>query len=224
MHRTRLPLTLWFSAAHLIATHPESASAKQFAELLGVSYSTAWLIREKLRRSMNCINSQLLEGIVEIGHTDFKLGQNERLSTGSRPGKIIVAAAMRSLEVRLAVIADSTAASLAAFTRANVKPGAILRANPPLRLAGYQDDSELFKPQTPEMFLWLREYHRRQRVTFNRCLDKFTAYHNDLVRQTSFEEVLGIAVRQKPATYWEIIGRANPRRDNATTQMSAKSR
>jgi Transposase zinc-ribbon domain len=218
MHRTKLPLTLWFSAAHLIATHPESASAKRFEELLGVSYSTAWLIKEKLRHSMNGINSQRLDGIVEIGHTDFQLGENEKLSTGSRPGKIVVAAAMRFLEVRLAMIADSTAASLAAFTRDNVKPGATLRANPPLRLAAYHDDPELFEPRTPTTFCWLRKYYQGQRVAFDLCLEKFTAWHNELVRQTSFEEVLGIAVRQKPVTYWDIIGRANPRRDNATTQ------
>jgi hypothetical protein len=218
MHRTRLPLTLWFSAAYLIAVHPESGSAKRLAELLSVSYSTAWLMREKLRHSVDVINSQRLEGIVEIGRTDFQLRRNERLSVGSRPGKIIIAAAMRSLEVRLAVIADSTAASLAAFTRDNVKPGATLRANPPLGLTDYHDDPEFFEPQAPEMFGLLREYHRRQRVAIDLCLKKFTAFHNELVRQTSFEEVLGIAVRQKPPTYWDIIGRANPRRDNATTQ------
>jgi transposase-like protein len=36
MHRTRLRLSLWFSAAYLTATYPESASALQFRELLGI--------------------------------------------------------------------------------------------------------------------------------------------------------------------------------------------
>jgi hypothetical protein len=40
MHRTKLRLGLWFSAAYLIANHPDSASPQRFAELFGIPYST----------------------------------------------------------------------------------------------------------------------------------------------------------------------------------------
>ena len=38
MHRTRLPLTTWFWAAHLMATHSNGMSARQLEDQLGVTY------------------------------------------------------------------------------------------------------------------------------------------------------------------------------------------
>ena len=54
MHRSKLPLTAWFWAAHLMATHSNGMSARQLEDQLGVTYKTApdakvtgdrWLIR-----------------------------------------------------------------------------------------------------------------------------------------------------------------------------------
>ena len=52
MHRSKLPLTTWFWAAHLMATHSNGMSARQLEDQLGVTYKTAWLLTQKLRRSM----------------------------------------------------------------------------------------------------------------------------------------------------------------------------
>ena len=57
MHRTKLPLTAWFWAAHLMTTHSNGMSAngmsaRQLQDPLGVTYETAWLLTQKLRRSM----------------------------------------------------------------------------------------------------------------------------------------------------------------------------
>ncbi len=52
MHRSKLPLTVWFWAAHLMATHSNGMSAVQLEAQLGVTYKTAWLLAQKLRRSM----------------------------------------------------------------------------------------------------------------------------------------------------------------------------
>ena len=42
MHRTKLPLTVWFWAAHLMATHSNGMSAQQLMGQLGLgSYKTA---------------------------------------------------------------------------------------------------------------------------------------------------------------------------------------
>src|SRR5271166_667015 len=43
MHRSKLPLTTWFWAAHLMATHSNGMSARQLEDQLGVTYKTAWL-------------------------------------------------------------------------------------------------------------------------------------------------------------------------------------
>ena len=38
MHRSKLPLTAWFWAAHLMATHSNGMSALQLAAQLGITY------------------------------------------------------------------------------------------------------------------------------------------------------------------------------------------
>jgi hypothetical protein len=43
MHRSKLPLTVWFWGAHLMATHSNGMSAVQLEAQLGITYKTAWL-------------------------------------------------------------------------------------------------------------------------------------------------------------------------------------
>jgi hypothetical protein len=38
MHRSKLPLTVWFWAAHLMATHSNGMSAVQLEAPLGITY------------------------------------------------------------------------------------------------------------------------------------------------------------------------------------------
>jgi hypothetical protein len=45
MHRSKLPLTVWFWAAHLMATHSNGMSAVQLEAQLGTTYKTADLGR-----------------------------------------------------------------------------------------------------------------------------------------------------------------------------------
>src|SRR5207253_4093828 len=53
MHHSKLPLTAWFWAAYLMATHSNGISALQLQRQLAFgSYKTAWLICAKLRSSM----------------------------------------------------------------------------------------------------------------------------------------------------------------------------
>ena len=72
MHRSRLPLTTWFQAAHLMTTHSNGMSALQLEAQLGVTYKTAWLLTQKLRRSMIDPNRDLLEGVVEVDQTHLR--------------------------------------------------------------------------------------------------------------------------------------------------------
>ena len=71
MHRSKLPLTAWFWAAHLMATHSNGMSARQLEDQLGVTYKTAWLLTQKFRRSMVDPDRELLEGVVEVDQTEI---------------------------------------------------------------------------------------------------------------------------------------------------------
>src|SRR5271169_4029504 len=146
MHRSRLPLTTWFWAAHLMTTHSNGMSALQLQDQLGVTYKTAWLLTQKLRRSMVDPDREPLEGVVEVDQAEIPFREGDTFFEPGNAGKILVIGAVevidrdtnqpkprrkhakyldtRSGRIRLAMIADNSAASLEAFVRANVKPGA----------------------------------------------------------------------------------------------------
>jgi hypothetical protein len=166
MHRTKLPLTIWFWAAHLMATHSNGMSALQIMPQLGLSYRTAWLLTQKLRRSMVDPDRELLGGLVEVDQTEIPFRTSNVFFDPNRTGKIIVAGAVevvdratdkdaadqaigapyyntRSSRIRLAVIPDNTAASLHAFVRANIAPNTTLITDGHqsyLGLTGYRHD------------------------------------------------------------------------------------
>ena len=148
MHRTRLPLTAWFWAAHLMSTHSNGMSARQLEDQLGLTYRTAWLLAQKLRRSMVDPDREPLEGVVEVDQAEIPFREGDTFFEPGNAGKILVIGAVevidrdtnqakprrkhakyldtRSGRIRLAMIADNSAASIEAFVRANVKPGATL--------------------------------------------------------------------------------------------------
>ena len=148
MHRTKLPLTTWFWAAHLMATHSNGMSARQLEDQLGLTYRTAWLLTQKLRRSMVDPDREPLEGVVEVDQTEIPFRGGDAFFDRGNAGKILVIGAVevidrdinqskprrrhakyldtRSGRVRLAMIADNSATSIEAFVRANVKRGTTL--------------------------------------------------------------------------------------------------
>ena len=72
MHHSKLPLTAWFWAAYLMATHSNGISALQLQRQLAFgSYKTAWLICAKMRCSMLAPGRSPLAGLVEVDETEI---------------------------------------------------------------------------------------------------------------------------------------------------------
>ena len=148
MHRSKLPLTMWFWAAHLMTTHSNGMSALQLQDQLGVTYKTAWLLTQKLRRSMLDPDREPLEGVVEIDQAEIPFRVGDTFFESGNAGKILVIGAVevverdtgkpkprrkhakyldtRSGRIRLAMIGDNSAASIKVFVSANIKQGATL--------------------------------------------------------------------------------------------------
>ena len=64
---TKLPLTLWFLAMHLLTQAKNNVSALELKRHLGVSYPTAWLVKHKLMEVMRLReDTRRLTGRVEI--------------------------------------------------------------------------------------------------------------------------------------------------------------
>jgi ribosomal protein L37AE/L43A len=64
---TKLPLTCWFVAMHLLTQAKNNVSALELKRHLGVCYKTAWLMKHKLMEVMRQReDSRVLDGRVEI--------------------------------------------------------------------------------------------------------------------------------------------------------------
>ncbi len=64
---TKLPLTHWFLAMHLLSQSKNSVSALELKRHLGVRYKTAWLMKHKLMQVMSVREeSRQLDGRIEI--------------------------------------------------------------------------------------------------------------------------------------------------------------
>ena len=259
MHRSKLALTAWFWAAHLMATHSNGMSARQLAGQLGVTYKTAWLLAQKLRRSMVDPDREPLEGVVEVDQTEIPFREGDAFLGRGNAGKILIAGAVevidrdtnqakprrkkakyldtRSGRIRLATIADNSAASIEAFVRANVKRGATLltdgHASYP-GLTGYRHDPRVVGKMAGHIVLpwvhlafslmkrWsLGTYHGLRRKHVDSYLNEFVfRYNRRFHRHVSFESLLGLAAHHEPASYWDIVKRDNPR----TGGSNARSR
>lgn len=67
IHRTHLPLTVWFWAMYLCATDKRGISASHLSRLLDVCYETAWYLLDRIRTAMGQRDSNyVLSGLVEM--------------------------------------------------------------------------------------------------------------------------------------------------------------
>jgi transposase-like protein len=149
MAKTKLPLRVWFWAAHLMSTHSNGVSALQLRHQPGLSYPAAWLLEAKLRRAMVNPGRAKLQGLVEIDQAEIHCREAEPSpEIGGRQGMITVIGAVevvdretggppkwsynkklldtRPQRIRLQVIPNNEAATIEAFVQANVEPGSVI--------------------------------------------------------------------------------------------------
>jgi transposase-like protein len=227
LHRTRTPLTLWFWAAYLVATHTPGLSALQLQRQLGIDrYETAWAMLHKLRRAMVRPGRELLKAHVEVDET--YLGGPEAGLRGGRQllDKALVVAAVEvrgsaSGRVRLQVVPDASRASLTGFVKAHVEPGAIVvtdgwPAYAPLAGLGYrhrphtQGDpkrAEKLLPRVHRVFgnlkTWLLgTHHGVGNQHLQVYLNEFTfRFNRRRTPMAAFQTLLGLATLHGPTSY-----------------------
>src|SRR4051794_33054168 len=96
MHRSHLPLKVWYTAAWLVATHKNGMSARQLWLQLGLgSYKSAWLLLRKLRAAMVDPDREPLAGLVEVDETSlpFRGGGEPARPGRSHEGRLLIAGA-----------------------------------------------------------------------------------------------------------------------------------
>jgi transposase-like protein len=134
LHRTRVPLPIWFWAAYLVTTHTPGMSAVQLRRQLGISYETAWALLHKLRRAMVNPEREPLKERVEVDET--YLGGHEAGLRGGRQlvDKALIVGAVEvrgkvAGRVRLHVIPDASARSLTGFVKRAIAPGTLIQTD-----------------------------------------------------------------------------------------------
>src|SRR5512132_4334139 len=218
MHASKLPLTVWFWAAYLMATHSNGIAALQLQAQLGLgSYKSAWLLCAKLRRAMVVPGRALLAGLVEVDETTIPLRRKDDPPAGghgrSHQGKMLVAAGVEVHDggpgrVRLSAIQDASAESLHAFVGANVEAGATARTD---GWSGYCSApgvthephivgpmaAHVVLPWTHRVFANLKRwalgvYHGLRRKHLQSYLDEFAfRFNRRQTRHAAFRSLLG---------------------------------
>jgi transposase-like protein len=238
MHKTHLPLTLWFWAAYLVSTHGPGISALQLRRQLGINrYETAWMLLHKLRRAMVAPEREPLTGEVEVDE-GLLGGRDTDLRGGrQRDGKPLVGVAVEvrgrgSGRLRLQVLMDASGASLTPFVSSNVATGAIVHTDgwqgySGLRAAGFDHQPHKQRARFPDrewvlprahralsnLKTWLQGTHHGVSTQHLQVyLDEFVYRHNR--RQTplaGFQTLLGLGAGRESTTYHEITrhGREN---------------
>jgi transposase-like protein len=145
MDSTKLPLCTWFLAIYLISQDKTGLSALALKRHLGTSYRTAWLIQQKLMKTMALRDSEVpLTGLVQVD--DAYLG-GERPGVGGRgsPNKVPFVAAVSTndeghpMRVKLTQIAGFTCEAITTWARTNLTPGCDVRSDGLACFAGVID-------------------------------------------------------------------------------------
>ncbi|MFQ5567811.1 MAG: IS1595 family transposase [Paracoccaceae bacterium] len=231
VHASKLSLTVWFWAAYLLATHSNGISALQLQKQLGIgSYRSAWLLAAKLRRAMVDPERNRLAGLVEVDETGIPFRTKHDPSGGGRShqGKLLVAGAVEVREggkpgrLRLAAIADFSAASLHAFLATGLATGATAKTD---GWAGYPGAPNLthkphvIGPMAAHIVLpWIHQvfsnlkgwargvYHGLRAKHLQSYLDEFVfRFNRRRTRHAAFHSLFQIAVHTTPTTYNMLV-------------------
>jgi hypothetical protein len=142
MANTKLALTVWFRAMHLMTSTKQGISAVELTRRLGVSYPTGWYLHKRLCRAMTERGDRYQLGappadggepaIVEADDVYLGGERNEGRGTGGKTR--VIAACERRADggmghVMMRVVASFTSGQVAAFRDACIAPGAHVRTD-----------------------------------------------------------------------------------------------
>jgi transposase-like protein len=234
LHRSRLPLRVWFLAIFYVARHKQGISALQLQRDTGVgSYQTAWTLLHKLRSTLSADPGRLLTGRVEADETYLGAPHEKGRAGGRARGrKILVGAVVerkrRGGQLRLGILESHTyERDLGPFVRGAIEaPNTTVRTDGldgyrPLAAAGIGherivqglDRSRAVKlfPWSHAVFSnlksWLRgTFHGVSRKHLPRYLDEFAYRFNQRTRPRElFVHVLERALAADPLPYHRLV-------------------
>lgn len=127
--RSKVPLTKWLMAAHLIAASKKGISSKQLERMLGVTYKTAWFMSHRLREAMKPTGGGMFGAggkVVEADETFIGRKPGRKKRQGYSHKHVVFSLVERNGNVRSFHVPDVTAATLKEKLVAHVSPDARL--------------------------------------------------------------------------------------------------
>jgi transposase-like protein len=147
--RSKIPLTKWWLATHLLGSSKKGMSSHQLHRMLGVTYKTAWFMSHRIREAMKDMKAGPIGGegkIVEADETYY--GDKDHITKRTKRGKSghgskrsIVALVERGGEVRTFHVDRATRQSVRDVLVRNVSRKSTL----------HTDESNLY-PETGKEF------------------------------------------------------------------------
>lgn len=129
--RSKIPLSKWLLAAHLMCSSKKGISSHQLHRMLGITYKTAWFLSHRIREAMKDLSGGKLggegtSGIVEADETYF--GKTRGLGKGAHLGKKqkVVALVERGGPVRAFHVHAVNSATLKPILKTNISADARL--------------------------------------------------------------------------------------------------
>lgn len=130
MERSKIPLTKWLLAMHLMGASKKGMSALQLQRMLGVTYKTAWFLSHRIREAMVTPSRGPLGGEGKIVEADETfLGGKEKnkhkskrnaKNIGGQGKKIVFALTERDGDTRSFHVANVSAATLRPIMTAQI--------------------------------------------------------------------------------------------------------
>jgi hypothetical protein len=136
MEHTKLPLTTWFLAIHLISQAKTGISALALKRDLGVSYPTAWLLHHKINTAMaHQEAAHRVDGFVQLD--DAYLGGERwggKVGRGSENKVPFVAAgslyaAGQPMRLKLDLVKGFTCESISTWAKASLLPATVVTSD-----------------------------------------------------------------------------------------------
>jgi len=233
LHRSRLPLRVWFLAIFFVARHKQGISALQLQRDTGVgSYQTAWTLLHKVRSALAADPKRLLSGLVEADETYLGAPHEKGRRGGRARGKKTLIGAVVERQgprgqLRLGLLASHTYEhDLGPFVRGAIEGHRTtvrtdgLDGYRPLAEVGIEHERIVVGPDRSRgvklfpwshavfsnLKSWLRgTFHGVSRKHLPRYLDEFVYRFNERWREKElFDRVLGRALQADPLPYHRL--------------------
>jgi transposase-like protein len=123
--RSKVPLSKWWLAVHLMASSKKGVSAHQLHRMLGVTYQTAWFMEHRLREAMAKGDLPPMGGegeVVEIDETFIGKKEGEPVRRGYAHKHAVMTLVERGGAARSFHVEGTKASDLLPIIKANIKP------------------------------------------------------------------------------------------------------